>query len=444
VALPAVLLAHLLNPRPDEWFDLVVTFAMPDGTFKRMARAPYGLECEGSYSYPGLVTEFDVFEVACDFGTFSMDTGSKKLSFTDTDEWFSSLDAVGEPLAGIVVTTQLAGKYVPVGDWFTLHQGTINPKWSVTPGGECSVTLDSSSAWLDTPMGHAVTEANFPDAPASSIGKLAPTVLGIWDACTGGGAGAVTLVPLSSDGTVWGTFGWLYSIERVFAEKTPKLPATYTLSHPKVNAEQWTILTFSPPLSPVTAVVTIDCSGYESVGDGTGSMIYDPMAQLVWRLANLCWAQTNALWADGSAAPIDLASAALVTARHATLCVGGPYRGTRLIAGDSMDSAPTGRQELESFCKQFHAAGFFDYDGKVHFVVENAHETAYVATEPIVESDVDDYSFEKADWRSCRRVDVQYGAQAGGQTVTLSILDPSGDMPGTETLSLDLVPSGAR
>jgi hypothetical protein len=278
--------------------------------------------------------------------------------------------------------------------------------------------------------------ANWPNAPAASIGQLAPLPYGLLSSATGANRGVVTLIPVSAAGTVWACYAQPKSIDAVYVNNAANTANTVASSN--IYGRRWTTVTFSPAVA-ADAVVRVDCHGYEPVGDGSGETIVDPMQQIIHCLANFVYEQSPGIaWSTGSAI-FSLTKCAAVTTFHATFANGGPAVGSKCFGGDS-EETPTGWQELIAWCQCWGVGMGIGFDRKLFGVIEDVHDAAEVSSPALIYSadilDSPEPSFDRADWQSCKGVDVSYGTSAAGRQDVAKIRDSSGDDDGIISVSL--------
>ena len=141
--------------------------------------------------------------------------------------------------------------------------------------------------------------------------------------------GAVPLVPLDSTGTkfllCWGR---PTAVVNVYSAKILKtLTTDYSVSYPTTNSGRLaTVVTFVAAQGDKE--ITADVQGYETAGDGTGTLIESPVDQIKHVILNWVFNDyMSGLWFSESTAPVDPSYFAQLSARFATA------RGSRRIFG---------------------------------------------------------------------------------------------------------------
>lgn len=209
--------------------------------------------------------------------------------------------------------------------------------------------------WLETefPKGTAIATYEWANAHASAMGKPWPIIYGRHDATSVGGKGQVRAEYVDTAG-----FRFLLAahrvktVHRVYLNGTLKAtPADYSVTTPIVSGRQTTLIDFvaDPGTDPL---VTVDVDGIETVGDGSGSIIDEPVTMLKHLLVNWVYGDyRRGAWLADATAPVD--TGWFATALTQTTPYG--YRASRWIG----DRTRRGIDELNAFCRDWELVPFW-------------------------------------------------------------------------------------
>lgn len=209
----------------------------------------------------------------------------------------------------------------------------------------------------------AFMSSDWPNADGSIYSKFAPMIYGVHDSTGSTSTGAVPtfLVDKSIVATtpVYAVcLGWAQSVDRVFSGGVLKtLTTDYTIQHPVVNGRQWTTINFVAGHGPASTVaVTADVHGYESVGNGTGTMLQGS-DQIRHALENFWWGNyQSGLWLT----PSNTLASAFATTK--TYCTQLGYLNSRWIGGDEQ---AVGMDELAKFLVTNRLFAFWTVTGQL-------------------------------------------------------------------------------
>jgi hypothetical protein len=106
----------------------------------------------------------------------------------------------------------------------------------------------------------------------------------------------------------------------------------------------------------------VDAQGYETVGDGTGTLIENPVEQIVHALHNWVWSSyTSDVWFTGSA-PVNAAAAATAAAYFTRK----GFKGSGYIKDKIL-----GRDLIAQWLKTWDARAYWTNGGELAFAVED-------------------------------------------------------------------------
>jgi hypothetical protein len=153
---------------------------------------------------------------------------------------------------------------------------------------------------------HSINQFDWPNADSDALGRYVPLVYGQHDSTGVTNEGMVKAFKVDSVNFKYLlSLGYLKSVDRVYSAKTLKtVTSDYTIENPIVNGKQFTIINFVA--DQTDNAITADVKGYETLGDGTGTLIDDPVDQLKHLLVNFVWGDYSAgTWLPDVSAPID-------------------------------------------------------------------------------------------------------------------------------------------
>jgi hypothetical protein len=222
------------------------------------------------------------------------------------------------------------------------------------------------------------------------------------------------------------------AIPRVFDGDTLLALSAYTITYLSAGGTLWTIVSFT---SAPSGEVRVDAHGYDTVGDGTGTLIDKPTDILKWLAVNL-WFQenTSGAWFADATAPLDTTSFSTIATALAAQAGGQPYRGSAYF-----DAERTPYEYLEDWIRSTRVDVAWTIDGKLALKQRSPLATGSYVTSPVFHypGDASQIGIEYAaqDW--VQRVLVRYGSQQGGEYIDSEELsDPLISQESAETLEL--------
>lgn len=200
-------------------------------------------------------------------------------------------------------------------DWSVRFSGVLD-KWDQPAGNADLWRLygQTDDFRLDTmfPKKQVLKQEN-PLAPGTSFGSYMSAIWGTFDSLSTSGKGALVSIPISIDATAGyrynASIGILKSIRNVFKNGALQtLTTNYTIDFPVLFGTQITRITMVQA-TVAGDVITFDADGYETVGDGTGTLILNPVDQMKHRLVNFVFGDyRSGPWLADATAPIDVGS----------------------------------------------------------------------------------------------------------------------------------------
>jgi hypothetical protein len=160
-----------------------------------------------------------------------------------------------------------------------------------------------------------ILKGECPLALETSFGVYLPLLYGEHDSSALTGKGMVPCININYDDTGWNyavCLGWAKSVNRVYKNGTLQTVSTdYTVAYPIIGGAQLTAILFTSAPGE-TAVITADVEGYETVGNGSGELILNPVDQILHALTNFGFNDYRfGPWLDPGTTPLDLASFAI-------------------------------------------------------------------------------------------------------------------------------------
>ena len=269
-----------------------------------------------------------------------------EIRFDDTDDFFTGLlEGVGPDVIRYapVTITKASPNVTNPADWQTEFVGVLD-RWALALPKVWTWTLTFDALPLrrffpKTPL----TGADWPNASSDVISSYGPLIHGRHDSSGSGNTntGAVDLLKVDSVlNRYLVCYGWAKSVDRVFADGV-FVSTGYTVDHPVVNGRQYTVVTFTTAQG--NKAITADVQGYETVGDGSGTLIEVPSDQIKHLLVNWIYGdyKTGAWLADASA-PVDTTWFATAAAFLNVYAI----KGSRRIFGEQQ----RGQDAFEEWC----------------------------------------------------------------------------------------------
>lgn len=208
-----------------------------------------------------------------------------------------------------------------------------------------------------------------------TLGSYTPLVYGQHDDYGDGSAGTIPC-PLIDSVNFWHLvgLGWI-NVVRVYADGV-LLTTGYSIARTTVNGRYYTYIDFTTTRN--TQTITADVEGYETVGDGTGTMICDPVGVFQHLCTNFFLNDNpGATWTATDSTFFDTTSwTAVQTALRNRAC-GAAYTCARYISNQL-----TGTQALNEMCKSFGLTPYWTNTGKLGLAIDNpnvAYPDTYVS-----------------------------------------------------------------
>lgn len=342
--------------------------SLPGGT-KRVSHVPVASVSQGFYE--PIVLRWDTLRRGVAERTCGLEDTDFSVDIDDTTREFSNLvaGASGYSIRGSAATLKIASPNVPQADWFTLFSGVLNAyeqlrplvwTWRFTPND-----LALKRPFPKT----AISQADWPNAHKDARGLYPNLVYG--KLSTNGEGGAVTCPLVDITGVRYMVCaGRAKAVDAVFVDGEI-VTTGYSVTYASVNGRIYTLIVFTAARED-GAVVTADVRGYESVGDGSGTLIENPAEQLQHLLVNWVWGDyKTGAWLSASTAPIDTT----LFATAASFLSARGHKGSRVLGGQP--SAQTGLNALEEWCRSHQCQPFWRNSGQLAIRFEDPAATPY-------------------------------------------------------------------
>ncbi len=272
---------------------------------------------------------------------------------------------------------------------------------------------------------HSISQFDFTNADADALGRYVPLIYGVHDSTGVTNEGMVKAFSVDTVNFRYLlSLGILKSVDAVYSAKALKtIDSDYTITNPIVNGKQFTLIDFVADQGDNE--ITADLQGYETIGDGTGTLIDDPVDQLKHVLVNFVWGDySSGLWLPDASAPID-------TARFAetkTFLTALGFEGSR----DIFSSQRKGIQVLNEWLDNHRVKGFWAKPGNLAIRPDDFRTTDIYIDDPWIRWDFHQQSksmppFEIDDLNVLDRVDISFLFDSAKNKFnrTLVVEDPS-------------------
>lgn len=316
---------------------------------------------------------------ALSFGNLSRQTSSKgslatvscTVTVRDDDLDFSKRVGRGERMLNAAARIYLGSSNVSRTDWFQLFGGVLIG-WAMVKPNQWQLKLATPDIKLATTIPRYQTNTfDFPNLTKGAIGTprsrrrvqgpfllgpYTPLIYGKHDDYGDQGAGAVPC-PAVDTVNFWNlvSLGWTNPV-RVFVDNAI-VTSGYTVTRGIINGRYYTYLVWTSDKSSNT--VTVDIEGYETVGDGTGVMICDPVGVLQHIITNFVLNDyQSGTWDATDATFFDTTSWSALQSKLLRDAAGSGYACARYLSAQM-----TGHQILSEWCTSFGVVPYWTNAG---------------------------------------------------------------------------------
>lgn len=313
----------------------------------------------GSYA-DGVIRWSRTSRQRSDSGSGSVPASTISADIQDVDGALSRV-LTGEyqdEAVGATFVCRLAERSLSEDKWWTFFAGVLA---EAEPQGQRSWTLRARTddRAFEKYSTFPLKQSEFPDGDPSVWGKEAPAIYGRHESFGSTNGGMVPALLVDKTRNRYLLSRWrLKDVPRVYVAGSPQ-SSGYSVEHLVHFGRLYTFLTFTENkgASPVTA----DVHGYETVGDGSGTLIENPAEQIAHALTHSVLSRHS--FGDWPAQDARIDSAYLTAA--AAFFTRKGMKGSVYVS-DKM----IGHALLAQWMKTWDAVAFWSTDGKLRFAVD--------------------------------------------------------------------------
>lgn len=385
--MPAALNAELQKAAPNVYVLLEIDF--PDGTVRY---AKPGVHSSTNGVYQNKVIQFGSLtqKIAPRQNTLTEINCSVLIS--DNDSQFSNRIGKGQNIANSAARLYLASNNVPsTASWYQLFGGLL-VSWRMTAARQWALSLQtplqklkiSAPRYQNNKFDFAnmdksavgTSRANRRVLNTVTLGNYTPLVYGNHDDFGDQNAGGIPCPLIDTVGFQnMVSLGWTNPI-RVYSDNV-RATTGFTITRSTINGRYYTFIDWTANHNSNT--ITADVEGYETVGNGTGSMICDPVSVFQHLITNFFlndyqsgnWRSTDTTFFDSTS------WTALQTALQ------NRAGGASYVCSRYFSNQLTGIQALNEFCQSFNLCPYWTNTGKLGIKLDNpnvAYPTIYGST----------------------------------------------------------------
>lgn len=375
----------------------------------------------------------------------SLTLNDTDVTIEDTDGSFvSALETLQHTMRGARATIKIGSDRVSVSDWVTVFDGFID-KWSMKSALIWNLELHPNDRFVLGPFPKVpILASDFSSVVDKTIyGEFVPIIYGIHDSRGSSDAG---MVPCPYVDTINFRYlvshGWV-TVDRVYNDASGTFTlissADYTVTHRTINGRLYTMIDWDAPGLANDVTVQADVTGYENVGDGSGTTLTGVNA-LKHLIVNFMFGDyQGGNWLADGTAPVSTTTFSTVQTYLTDL---GWEKVSVRYGGEQQT---VGRDAINEFCKSLQLYVFFTRAGLLGVAKDDHRSTTLWYDQPqMVRYDKD----EKGDDGSLQldydrdslidRLSVQYiyNSSDGKYVQTLEVRDLSSTEPAPDSLEL--------
>lgn len=404
------------------------------GSTQRLSSEPFTSATGGHYS--AKVKSWGSLSYAISDRSGRLPAVDTRVQVWDTDRTINRLvsGVNANSIRGSAATIYLATPTVASSSWLTVFAGKVS-KVSFPEPFVAEISLRVDDDQLQRRAGRNLSRVDWPNAKAADVFENpAPVLYGSHDAAnTQTGPG---LIPTLYVDTILHRYlvcaGKAKTLTRVYVDGVQVSAATYSSAFDYVtkSGRIYTCITFTSDQGD--GVVTLDADGYESVGDGSGSVITNPATIWAHRLSNWVFGD----YMTGSW----LSTSSLIDST--TLSAAESYMTTMGAKGSDYDAERrTGYDITARYCNSWRMLTWWTLSGKIGQGYENPFATPYAGTRwRWYRDEMGPFSLVEDDYSVASRITVRQtpSASDGSFLASFEVMDPSVSSDTPETLDFEL------
>lgn len=419
--------AELDKADPSVFFLLKLTI---NGTSYRYGEV--GLIYPSDGMYEAKIESWGVVERGVNVRTNALEFNKVDVVLRDEDQTFTAV-VEGEDrntLRSSTATIIMASPNVSSSNWATVFSGRIDQiaqpdylKWTV------SLSPNDLPLQRESVPKTKVSRADFPSCDVDVEGEVVPILYGRISSKNDTNTGALpTLFVDSGNSRYLIAAGWVKTVLAVYVDGVAAIETTdYTIIRPVINGRQYTLVEFVE--SQGDATITCDAEGYDTNGDGTGSLIVDPPSQMEHALHNWIYGDyRQGSWLTGG--PVD------ATTFGATFFSDRDYEGSLYL-----NKKQTGTSVINSFLQTFEAKAYWTHDGDIALGVQDFTTASYVTALVVQKDEISGWNLSYPTVSIYDRINATYANYPnGGYSQYLNVVDLSIGEDAPESLALPFSP----
>lgn len=293
----------------------------------------------------------------------SMSTRESGVVIEDTDKEFSNIveGGGGNQIRGGAIRIIYVSPNTS--DEFTYFEGRIY-NYEQTSPLLWNINFRPDQVPLDRPFPKTrISQFDWVNAHVDALGQYTPLIWGVHSSVLGTDNGSIPLLPVDTVNFRYLVcLGIAKAVDNVYKDEAIQAPSAYAVEYPIINGRQFTVVNFTSDPGE-DAAITADVQGYESVGDGSGTVLINPAEQVEHGLTNFVYGDyQSGSWIDSSTAPIDQITLANVRTFMGDEVEG--YEGAIYLDGKN---PITGSTFVNTWLKTWEMRAFWTNDGKIGF-----------------------------------------------------------------------------
>lgn len=432
--LSAALRAELLQQSPDVAFLLAVTIA--GTTYRWGAIGEPGRIHSGTGLYePRVISWGGSISRGVSLTETGLDLANDvEVLLDDTDRALTTIleGASRHSVRGATAVIYLASRNVSSGDWLTLYSGRVE-----TYGQPSPLVWSVRLSPQDLPLRREsipkvkILVSDWPTASLAVRDSPVPILYGRVSSSNGSNDGALTCFLVDSSGFRYLVCaGRAKAIDAVYKDGVIVSASNYTVTYPVVNGRTYTLIDFTSTQG--SSAITCDAQGYDSVGDGTGTLLTDPAVVAKHLLVNWIYGDwMTGAWLSDSTAPVD------TTSFGTTFFSDRGYQASVYIS-----TKRRGVDVLNDLLKSFEAKACWTPDGKIALKVEDFTAWSYATDLVLREDELGGWDLSYPVAQLVDRIEMKYASTpTAGYTQRLAVSDLGTGEQAPEEIELPYSPA---